>query len=109
MSDFWLGVVSVFAAVGGLLALLGLAWLVVFLVPEGVWWTVKRLPLHDEFTRDRVAALVSSARRAYTLRIPIGVRVTATLGESREGMETMLSALHRGRVVDRARRDDADG
>lgn len=106
MSDFWLGVVSVFAAVGGLLALLALVWLV--LVPEGVWWTVKRLPLHDEFRRDRVAALVSSARRAYTLRIPFGVRLTLTLGGNREGMETMLSALHDGRAVNRARSDQVD-
>lgn len=97
MSEFWQGVLSVFAVVGGLVVALGLVWLIVVLVPEGVWWTVKRLPLHDQFTRDRAAAVIGSARRAYTLRIPFGVRVTATFGEDRDVMDDVLTALHRGR------------
>ncbi|MFC0504136.1 hypothetical protein [Micromonospora costi] len=97
MSDFWLGVLAAFGVVGGLVVALGLVWLVVVMLPEGVWWTVKRLPLHDEFTRDRTAALVASARRAYTLRIPQGVRLTLTLGENREGMLDLLDDLGRSR------------
>ena len=101
MSDFWLGVLSVFATVGGLLALGGLVWLGLVFMPEGVWWTVKRLPLHDDFRRDRAAALVSTARRAYTLRIPLGVRVTLTLGENREGVDELLPALRQARQAAR--------
>lgn len=97
MSEFWLGVLATFAAVGGLVVLLGLGWLVVVFWPEGVWWTVRRLPLHDEFRRDRVAAMVASARRAYTLRMPKGVRLTLTLGENREGTEELLEGLRRSR------------
>lgn len=99
---FWLGVAAPFAVIGGLLVAGGLVWLALVFVPEGVWWTVKRLPLHDQYTRDRAAALVSSARRAYTLRIPLGVRVTLTLGGDREGMQATLSALHAARVGDRS-------
>ncbi|MEU3452305.1 hypothetical protein ABZ671_01655 [Micromonospora sp. NPDC006766] len=97
MSDFWLGVLSVFAAVGGLGVLLGLGWLVVVFLPEGVWWTVKRLPLHDQFRRDRAAAVCASARRAYTLRIPFGVRLVLTFGEHRDRADEVMALLGRGR------------
>ncbi|MEU8158155.1 hypothetical protein AB0B94_31255 [Micromonospora sp. NPDC048986] len=94
---FWLGVAAVPAAIGALVIVGGLIWLVVIMVPEGIWWTVKRLPLGDDWSRELAAALIGSARRAYTLRIPFGVRLTLTLGESGEGKDQVLRQLHLGR------------
>ncbi|MFY1595586.1 hypothetical protein [Micromonospora sp. WMMD737] len=95
--DFWMGVAAPFLVVGGLIVVGGLLWLALITIPEGIWWTVKRLRLHEAFKRDQAAALVSSARRAYTLRIPMGVRITLTLGENREGSAEMLDALREAR------------
>lgn len=94
---FWLGVAAVPATIGALVIVGGLIWLVVIMVPEGIWWTVKRLPLGNHGSRELAAALVASARRAYTLRIPFGVRLTLTLGESHEGKARVLAQLDAGR------------
>lgn len=100
MPDFWLGVITPFAIIGAVLVAGALAWLALNLIPEGIWWTVKRLPLHDQYTRDRAAAVVGASRRAYILRIPLGVRLIVSLGVGRDEQEEVLSVLRRGRRVD---------
>lgn len=97
MSDFWIGVVTPFAVIGGMVAASGLIWLVVIMWPEGVWWTVKRLPLGDRHDREHVASVVAAARRVYTLRIANGLRLTLSLGESRETRDELIEQLRRGR------------
>jgi Na+/serine symporter len=97
MSEYWQGVITPFAVIGALLAGGALVWLVVVMLPEGVWWTVKRLPLADQWARDRAAAVVAASRRAYILRIPLGVRLIVSLGGDRDKFDEVLQQLHRGR------------
>lgn len=100
------GLLTPFAVIGALLAAGALIWLALVMLPEGVWWTVKRIPLHDQQLRDRAAAVVAAARRAYVLRIPYGLRILVTFGGDRDTQDEVLHALHLGRRTER--KDTAD-
>jgi hypothetical protein len=102
-------VAGLIAAVAGALALLAAAlWLCSLLLPELVWATVKRLPLGDPFDIDRAAAVVAMSRRAWTLRIPLGVRIIVSLGGERTGQAHLLDDLYEARRLRREREELAD-
>jgi len=107
MSDFWIGVLSTLAAIAGVALAVGAVWLVLILYPEVQWATVKRLPLQSVDARNRAAATVGSARRAITLRIPVGVRLTLTLGEHRARHTLIYRALSKSRWDEAGDRDEA--
>lgn len=93
MSDFWLGVLATLATIAGIALVIGAVWLVLILYPEIQWATVKRLPMQDVDARNRAAATIGSARRAITLRIPVGIRLTLSLGEHRDRHKLIYRAL----------------
>lgn len=107
---FWEGFGAAFAAVGALVAVIGLIWLVVILAPSVQWWTVKRLPLQSKFNRANAAGVVAGARRAYVLRIPYGVRLIVAIGGTYDEMadagEILLAGL--ARAEDKARQVQTD-
>jgi hypothetical protein len=97
LSPFTQGFLTPLAIVGGLALLMGLVWLALVLLPEGVWWTVKRLPLGDPDAIDRAACVVGASRRAYVLRIPLGVRIVVSLGGTGRDQMDLLNDLHEAR------------
>ncbi len=94
---FWNGFGAAFAAIGAVVVLLGLIWLVLTFAPDIVWLTVKRLALAPEYRRDNSAAVVGGARKAWCLRIPMGVRLIVALGGTREEHEAYAGLIKAGR------------
>lgn len=107
LSPFTQGVLTPLAIVGGVALVIGLIWLASVLLPEGVWWTVKRLPLGNQDGIDRAASVVGASRRAYVLRIPFGVRVIVSLGGTSRDQAALLDDLYEARALRRG--GDADG
>lgn len=95
---FWTGYGAAFATIGGIVVAAALIWALIAVgVPNGIWWTVKRLPVQDKLTRAKAAGIVAGGRRAYVLRIPYGVRLIVALGgtydEQYDVKEVVLRAL----------------
>lgn len=108
MTDFQQGMLATLGIIGGIVVTGGLIWLALVMIPEGIWWTVKRLPLASEYQRDRAAAVVASSRRAYVLRIPFGVRLVVSLGGGLGDQGAWLAALGRARRDIAAKRAGAE-
>ena len=96
-SPYVQGALTPFAVAGLILALWGIVLLANTILPEIVWWTVKRLRLHPELMRDVSAAVVGGARKAWCLRIPMGVRIIVALGGTREEHQAYADLIQAGR------------
>lgn len=94
MSDFWLGVVSVFGFMGATVVALVVIWMIAILLPEITWWTVKKIPMQPHYRRNRMTAVVASARRGYVLRIPQGIRIVLVLGADKARMTQVEDLLN---------------
>lgn len=104
MSDHVEGALIPLAILGGIAALIMLLWLGSNFLPEVVWATVKRLPLHNPDRIDRAAAVIAAANRSYILRIPFGVRLVLSLGGALADQDRLLEDLRAARRI-RAERE----